>query len=259
MKTVLAIFLVGLVIGKVQSQSCYPGFDYRQAIEITSSGLNNSYTEFQVAVDVPTQALLTAGKVKYNGDDFRFKDVLGNTLSYWFDPADYNQASTRFWVKVPTLPAGTTTTIYMYYGNPSAAGVANGEATFNLFDSFETAGVDAVKWDQFGINTNINLVGGTCTFEQSNSEPDALLVSNTSFSDTLIVEMDVITASNGIAALGLVIVNTSYEGYVTTYENGNMLMQGVSGTTPTISNLLLTPSVSVNPILNPAGLWSCFL
>jgi gliding motility-associated-like protein len=257
-KTALAIFLVGLVIGKVQSQSCYPGFDYRQAIEITSSGLNNSYTEFQVAVDVPTQALLTAGKVKYNGDDFRFKDVLGNTLSYWFDPADYNQASTRFWVKVPTLPAGTTTTIYMYYGNPSAAGVANGEATFNLFDSFETAGVDAVKWDQFGINTNINLVGGTCTFEQSNSEPDALLVSNTSFSDTLIVEMDVITASNGIAALGLVIVNTSYEGYVTTYENGNMLMQGVSGTTPTISNLLLTPSVSVNPILNPAGLWSFF-
>ena len=254
MKTALAIFLVGLVIGKVQSQSCYPGFDYRQAIEITSSGLNNSYTEFQVAVDVPTQALLTAGKVKYNGDDFRFKDVLGNNLSYWFDPADYNQASTRFWVKVPTLPAGTTTTIYMYYGNPSAAGVANGEATFNLFDSFETAGVDATKWNQFGINTNITLSGGSCTFEQSNSEPDALLVSNSSFSDTLIVEMDVITASNGIAALGL--VDASYNGYVSTYENGNMLMQGVSGTTPTISNLLLTPTVSVNPILNPAGLWS---
>ncbi|MDG2226996.1 MAG: DUF2341 domain-containing protein, partial [Flavobacteriales bacterium] len=130
---VIVVFLASLILGKGQSQSCYPGFDYRQAIEITSDALNNAYTEFQVAVDVPTAALVTAGKAKYNGDDFRFKDASGNNLSYWFDPLDYDQLSTRFWVKVPTLPVGSTT-IYMYYGNPSAAGVANGEATFNLFD-----------------------------------------------------------------------------------------------------------------------------
>ena len=193
---IIVVFLVSLIIGKGQSQSCYPGFDYRQAIEITSDASNNAYTEFQVAVDVPTAALVLAGKAKYNGDDFRFKDASGNNLSYWFDPLDYNQLSTRFWVKVPALPVGSTT-IYMYYGNPSAAGVANGEATFNLFDSFESAGVDALKWDQFGINTNISLSGGNCTFNQTTLEPDALLVSDTSFSETLIVEMDAITTSNG--------------------------------------------------------------
>ena len=250
---IIVVFLVSLIIGKGQSQSCYPGFDYRQAIEITSDALNNAYTEFQVAVDVPTAALVLAGKAKYNGDDFRFKDASGNNLSYWFDPLDYNQLSTRFWVKVPALPVGSTT-IYMYYGNPSAAGVANGEATFNLFDSFESAGVDALKWDQFGINTNISLSGGNCTFNQDPANPEALLVSKTSYTDTLTVEMNTITASNGIAALGL--VDASNNGFVSTYENGNMLMQQVSGATPQFSKLLLAPSVAVTAILNPAGLWS---
>ena len=250
---IIVVFLASLIMGTGQSQSCYPGFDYRRAIEITSDASNNAYAEFQVAVDVPTAALVAAGKAKYNGDDFRFKDAAGNNLSYWFDPLDYDQLSTRFWVKVPTLPVGSTT-IYMYYGNPSAAGVANGEATFNLFDSFESAGVDALKWDQFGINTNISLSGGKCTFNQDPANPEALLVSKTSYTDTLTVEMNTITASNGIAALGL--VDASNNGFVSTYENGNMLMQEVSGATPQFSKLLLAPSVAVTAILNPAGLWS---
>ena len=151
------------------------------------------------------QRLVAAGKAKYNGDDFRFKDASGNNFSYWFDPLDYDQLSTRFWVKVPTLALGSTT-IYMYYGNPSAAGVASGEATFNLFDSFEAAGVDALKWDQFGINTNISLSGGNCTFNQDNARAGcAYWFRDTSFSDTLTVEMDAITASkwnSGYGAFG---------------------------------------------------------
>ena len=256
-KTTLALFLATLLMGNAQAQlpPCYPGFDHRQAINIFSDGSNDTYTEIQVAVIVNTQDLLTAGKVKYNGDDFRFKDSLGNNLSYWFDPADYNQISTPFWVKVPTLASGTTNTIYMYYGNPSAAGVANGEATFNLFDSFESAGVDAVKWNQFGPNTNIELAGGTCTFNQSASEPDALLVSNTSFSDTLTVEMNTITASNGIAAVGVVDV-VNYNGYVTAYQNGQMRMMGVTGASPLISKLLLAPLVQSPVVPNPIGIWS---
>ena len=256
---IIVVFLASLILGKGQSQSCYPGFDYRRAIEITSDASNNAYAEFQVAVDVPTAALVAAGKAKYNGDDFRFKDALGNNLSYWFDPLDYDQLSTRFWVKVPTLPVGSTT-IYMYYGNPSAAGVASGEATFNLFDSFEAAGVDALKWNQFGTNANISLSGGKCTFSQDLANPEALLVSNTSYTDTLTVEMNTITASSGIAAMGLLDASNN-DGFVSTYENGDMLMQQVSGATPTIStgNLFLTPplvtATTISP-LTPVGLWS---
>tara|TARA_B100000768_G_scaffold150915_1_gene145893 strand:- start:10567 stop:14619 length:4053 start_codon:yes stop_codon:yes gene_type:complete len=255
---VIVLFFASLIMGTGQSQSCYPGFDYRQAIEINSSASNNAYTEFQVAVDVPTAALVASGKAKFNGDDFRFKDAAGNNLSYWFDPLDYDQLSTRFWVKVPTLPKGATT-IYMYYGNPSAAGVANGEATFNLFDSFEAAIVDALKWNQFGVFTNFSLAGGTCTFNQDLANPYALLVSNTSYTDTLTVEMNTITASSGIAAMGL--VDAGNVGFVSTYENENMLMQQVSGAPPIISsgNLsLMPPVVTVTGIApsTPVGLWS---
>ena len=253
---IIVVFLVSLIIGKGQAQEppCYPGFDYRQAIDIFSDGSNDTYTELQVSVVINTQGLLTAGKVKYNGDDFRFKDSLGNNLSYWFDPAEYNQPNTKFWVKVPTLAPGTTNTIYMYYGNPSAAGVASGEATFNLFDSFETAGVDALKWDQFGINTNISLSGGNCTFNQTTLEPDALLVSDTSFSETLIVEMDAITTSNGIAAIGL--LGSSDNGYVTAVENGFRRIMGVSGASPSISKLLVAPIPVSTAISNTEGIWS---
>ena len=255
---VIVLFLASLIMGTGQSQSCYPGFDYRQAIEISSSALNNAYTEFQVAVDVPTAALVAAGKAKFNGDDFRFKDAAGNNLSYWFDPLDYDQLSTRFWVKVPTLPRGATT-IYMYYGNPSAAGVANGEATFNLFDSFEAAIVDALKWNRLGNFANFSLAGGMCTFNQDLANPYALLVSNTSYTDTLTVEMNTIAASSGIAAMGL--VDAGNVGFVSTYENGNMLMQQVSGSPPIISsgNLsLMPPVVTVTGIApsTPVGLWS---
>ncbi|RPI54593.1 MAG: DUF2341 domain-containing protein, partial [Chloroflexi bacterium] len=45
------------------------------------------------------------------------------------------------WVKVPTLPASGSTTLYLYYGNPDALAVSSGDDTFELFDD---------EWSQFG-------------------------------------------------------------------------------------------------------------
>jgi len=50
------------------------------------------------------------------------------------------------WVKVPSIPAGSTKTIYMYYGNPSATPMSNGDNTFIFFDDFNDNSLDLAKW-----------------------------------------------------------------------------------------------------------------
>lgn len=256
MSRIIILSLCCLFFRQVSSQSCYPGFDYRRSVQITNPNAV-PYTDFQVAVEVNTASLLAAGKVKYNGDDFRFKDNLGNVLSYWFDPETYNQASTTFWVKVPVLDA-TTTYIYIYYGNPSAGPVSSGEATFDLFDTFNDITVDALKWDKYGTNTNFDLVGGKAIFTayQTPAAIDslqALLISKDDFSYPLIAEMNTESVSNGEAIIGLV-AQTVNEGYGTGFRSNQALIMGVNGgPTPTL-NILPSPSALTGAQSN--GIWS---
>jgi hypothetical protein len=52
--------------------------------------------------------------------DIRFTDSDGQTqLNYWIE-SGCNTSSTKIWVKVPSIPANSTKTIYVYYGNSSA-------------------------------------------------------------------------------------------------------------------------------------------
>jgi hypothetical protein len=45
-------------------------------------------------------------------------------IPYWIE-SDCNTPNTKIWVKVPNIPASSTTTIYVYYGNPSARSLSN--------------------------------------------------------------------------------------------------------------------------------------
>jgi len=60
--------------------------------------------------------------------DIRFTDSDATTLlNYWIE-SGCNSASTKIWVKVPSIPASSTKTIYVYYGNPSATSASNGDS-----------------------------------------------------------------------------------------------------------------------------------
>jgi hypothetical protein len=47
---------------------------------------------------------------------------------------------------VPSIPASSSTTIYIYYGNPSATSQSNGANTFIFFDDFTGTTIDTTKW-----------------------------------------------------------------------------------------------------------------
>jgi hypothetical protein len=71
-------------------------------------------------------------------DDIRITDQNGQVLPHWIDNRNYscNTANTQVWVKLPVLPASGTT-VYVYYGQPTATSVNNGSQVFDFFDDFD--------------------------------------------------------------------------------------------------------------------------
>jgi uncharacterized delta-60 repeat protein len=110
-----------------------------------------------------------AGAVASVGTDCRDIRVAasdGTTLlSQWSFPFQCNATATRVWPKVPTIPVGTST-LYLYYGNPAAAFVDNGDATFEFFDDFSGTAIDTTKWtvnDPTGFSVSGGFLHGTNT------------------------------------------------------------------------------------------------
>jgi len=95
------------------------GWTYRRPITVTNN-TTSALTNYQVLITIDTASLISAGKMRSDGGDIRFTDSDGVTLiNYWIE-SGINTTSTRIWVKVPSIPASGSTTIYIYYGNPSA-------------------------------------------------------------------------------------------------------------------------------------------
>ena len=138
--------LIKLLICKSNSNFCVWGaqWGYRRAITISNSG-SNALTNYQVNITLDTASLISAGKMRSDCGDIRFVDANGNLLNYWIE-SGCNSATTKIWVKVPSIPASSSTTIYVYYGNPSATSLSNGDNTFDFFDDFLGTSLNTAKW-----------------------------------------------------------------------------------------------------------------
>jgi len=116
---------------------------YRMAINITEMN-NTNLTGFQVNLSVNTSGPIAAGRMNGDCSDIRFVDNASNVLPFYLDTG-CNTTSTKVWVRL-NLSANSSSIIYIYYGNPSASSSANGTATFEFFDDFNSASVDTSKW-----------------------------------------------------------------------------------------------------------------
>lgn len=122
------------------------GWIYRRPITINNTQNSNTLTDYQVLVTLDTESLISAGKMRSDCGDIRFTDSDGGTLlSYWIE-SGCNTTNTKIWVKVPEIPASSTKTIYVYYGNSDATTTSSGTSTFLFFDDFEDA--DISDWSQ---------------------------------------------------------------------------------------------------------------
>jgi hypothetical protein len=122
------------------------GWGYRKPITINNTQNSNTLSNYQVLVTLDTANLISNGKMMSDCRDIRFTDINGQTLlSYWIE-SGCNTANTRIWVKVPNIPASSTKTIYVYYGNSSVSSQSNGAATFDFFDDFLGTSLNTTRW-----------------------------------------------------------------------------------------------------------------
>ncbi|MEM5821015.1 MAG: DUF2341 domain-containing protein [Candidatus Aenigmatarchaeota archaeon] len=126
-----------------QTNNWLSGWQYRIPITIKENS-GNTLTDYQVLIALNTQSLISQGKMRNDCGDIRFTDSDGiSLLNYWLE-SGCNSANTKIWVKVPNIPANGQKTIYVYYGNPSATSLSNGDNTFIFFDDFSFK--DTSKW-----------------------------------------------------------------------------------------------------------------
>ena len=144
------------------------GWQYRKSHEIEGSSVG-AQTNYQVKIIIhyengtdyndnskipPEGHVYVNGKSRADFQDIRFTKDDGITeLDYWFENKDTAETDGYgiFWVEVDSIPASPdTTTIYIYYGNPTATTTSNGKNTF-------------VYWDDFSTDPNITYILGSPT------------------------------------------------------------------------------------------------
>jgi hypothetical protein len=140
---VLALAAVSLLlIATTLASAEFSNWQYQREITIQENS-GETLHDYQVLVeldgsDFPEEA-------QADGDDIRFTGVDGHELSYWIEEFDAGSGSAKIWVKVHEIPANGEEKIAMWYGNPGASLMGDGDKIFESFDNFEDD-VWADKW-----------------------------------------------------------------------------------------------------------------
>jgi hypothetical protein len=155
----LTIFVFLLIFSFIPqpSHAWLSGFLYRKPITINNTQNTNTLTNYQVPINIT----YVSGKMNADFSDLRFTNATDFLLPYWIE-SKVNSQWAYVWVKVDTIPASSTKTIYVYYGNPSATSLSNGDNTFDFFDDFLGTALNTSKWTVY-TGTEYSVSGGLLT------------------------------------------------------------------------------------------------
>ena len=129
---------------KVES---FSDWQYNRTVDIKENS-GNDLTGYQVLINLSGNNFLV--EANESGADIRFVDVYGTVLNYWIEEYNHSAKEAWIWVKVPEIPANQTVALQMYWGNPMATSMSDGDATFEFFDDFEGTSLDTWKWCEKG-------------------------------------------------------------------------------------------------------------
>jgi hypothetical protein len=167
------------------------GWSYRRTVYVDNSFSSSSLTNFQIIIRLNTAYLISQGKMRSDCGDIRVTDSSGNLLPIWIDPDTKNTWNTKIYVKVPSIPANAVVTLYLFYGNPDATDVSDGNSVFDFFDDFSGTALDTSKWTAArwtGTGSWSVTVGNGYVEINSGSGTRAGIVSKTAFALPFIVE-----------------------------------------------------------------------
>ena len=102
---------------------------YRKAIIIDHSKVNEDISNFPFLIDITDHNL--SSYAQSNGNDIVFTSVTAIKLSHEIESYNSVDGHLVAWVNIPSLSSTVNTTLYIYYGNPSATSQKNIEGTWN--------------------------------------------------------------------------------------------------------------------------------
>lgn len=107
-------------------------WQYRVSVTIDATKSTSALTNYPLAISL-TSTTFTYGNAKSDGADLRFSS--SKTLSGTFDLDHWIQkwnptGSSVVWVNVPSIPAGSTKDIHLFYGRSGATSTSSKSKTF---------------------------------------------------------------------------------------------------------------------------------
>jgi hypothetical protein len=120
-------------------------WQYKRSLSITNPFLQY---QMQIIIGKDNVSGITASCYNHCRDDFsdiRFVSGDANALPYWRQNYTSGVKAT-FWVN----NTYNDSSIYLYYGNPSATYAGDGNTTFDFFDDFNGSALNTHKWTKHG-------------------------------------------------------------------------------------------------------------
>lgn len=181
------------------AQDCSPGWEFYRDVTIDNSA-GPALTDYQVKISLNTAQLATDGKLRGDGADLRVFTADCTLLPFWGDSLGTSQ-TTDIWVKIPSIAAGASTTLQVYYGRPAATSAADGDNTFLFFDDFNSESIDPAKWETVGEFAEFAVVDSIARYGSTGSSGESRFKfarTATTFSEKVIFDYNgAATNSNG--------------------------------------------------------------
>lgn len=267
--------LVGLPVAfftfKKPAKSQAAWFDaawgFRQRVDIANTSGSNQ-TDFQVNISTDSASLIAAGKMQTNCNDIRFTDQGGKLLPHWVEPSTCNTSATKIWVKVPNISTSTTS-LYFYYGNPTAT-AAPYKTTDVFIRDMPSAAVswpldDTTTTQSYARVINPALGSGRNIVKNGTFDTDISNWSNTSGLDVfewLNGKLHIVESNGAYSAadqnIGLVAGKTYSYSITVTKNSGNSLYLQQGGNT-TIATMGSSNTYTGTFIATSEGAWQGYI
>jgi hypothetical protein len=156
-----------LNIAKAQTPWYDSAWQYRSVVTVDNSAVS-SVTNLPIKFILDTATLITDNKLKSDCSDIRLTDSDGVTLlPVYMETNSCNSVASVFYGKVPSIASASTTTIYLYYGNPSASANFSWDNVFLPYSeqSIVSSNIPGARYEHKSIfwNNKFWVIGGRVT------------------------------------------------------------------------------------------------
>ena len=207
--------------------------------------------DHQVSFTLDTATLIAAGKLQADGDDLRVTDANGSSLCHYLE-GPLNSASTVVWVKLPTIPAGSTLRLSLLYGDAASTDAGNPTCTFDYWEDFDDTTTD------FGVACGdlVWSINGGRLFLTWSTKGIFLASPSMALSPPLVAEADVTSAAGLWPGLHWFKSGTQYS-YALTHGNNGVRISTTPATTTDGDACAAHNWIStVAPASSAVGIWS---